>query len=83
MSKCVNQNCANDPSLSSDKVWWGCDGDLVCNQHCYYEARKQMDHFCSVILTDDAKFEKWMGISLTGDRLSDKSGPNHEPITSG
>lgn len=43
MSKCVNENCKNDPLKSPDRVLWGCDADFACNQYCYNEARKQMD----------------------------------------
>jgi len=38
---------------------WGCDGDWACNQKCYDEARKQMDHLCSVTLQSDQLFEEW------------------------
>jgi hypothetical protein len=60
MYHCVNENCKKDLDLDSpDKVLWGCDGDWACSQKCYGEARKQMDHFCSVTLRDDQLFEDW------------------------
>ncbi len=57
--KCVNENCQKDPIDSPIRVLWGCDGDAACSQECYAAARKQMDHFCSVILKDDQKLEEW------------------------
>jgi hypothetical protein len=43
MSRCVNENCNNDPFDKPGFIPWGCDFDAACNQHCYDEARKQMD----------------------------------------
>lgn len=63
MARCVNENCNNNPTNSPNAVPWGCDFDLACNQHCYDEARKQMDHFCGNILTNDKKFASWLGVS--------------------
>ena len=62
MGRCVNENCSKDPMKSMDKVLWGCDGDWACNQHCYDEARKQMDYFCGTVLTNDRKFANWLGV---------------------
>ena len=56
MGRCINENCKNDPVDSLDRVNWGCDFDLACNQHCHDEARKQMDYFCGTALTDDSRF---------------------------
>jgi len=64
MVRCVNENCKNDPLDSPDRVRWGCDGDVACNQHCYDEARKQMDYFCGTILTDDNRFAAWIGVPV-------------------
>lgn len=62
MIRCVNENCDKNPMDSPNKVLWGCDGDFCCDQHCYNEARKQMDHFCSTVLTNDSSFASWMGV---------------------
>jgi hypothetical protein len=43
MAKCVNRNCHNDPFDSPNMMSWGSDFDSVCNQHCFDQARKQMD----------------------------------------
>ena len=65
MSRCVNEKCDKDPYDSPGKtVFWGVDGDACCNQECYDEARKQMDHFCSVTLADDSKFAAWIGVPV-------------------
>lgn len=67
MINCANENCNKNPFDSPNMVPWGCDGDACCNEHCYQEARKQMDHFCSHILTDDKRFSSWLvvpGIEL-------------------
>lgn len=60
--KCVNENCDKDPMDSPDWVPWGLDFDACCNQHCYDEARKQMDYFCRSVLTSDTRFAAWLGI---------------------
>jgi hypothetical protein len=62
MARCVNENCSNDPMNSPNKVFWGCDGDMCCNQHCYDQACEQMDHFCSNVLTNDSSFASWLGV---------------------
>jgi len=62
MARCVNENCDKDPFDSPNTVFWGLDGDACCNQHCYDEARKQMDHFCSAVLPDDKALSSWLGV---------------------
>lgn len=64
MATCVNQNCNKDPMDSPDWVAWGCDFDMACNQKCYDEARKQMDHFCGTVLPDDGLFAQWLGVPV-------------------
>jgi len=63
--KCVNEKCGKDLSNRSNYVWWGCDGDACCDQHCYNEARRQMDHFCRVTLKDDRAFSDWLGVDIS------------------
>jgi len=62
MERCVNENCTNDPMTSPNPVMWGCDADWCCNQQCYDAARRQMDHFCSNVLTNDSAFASWLGV---------------------
>ena len=52
------------PEENHDWIPWGCDFDVVCNQKCYDAYRAEMDHFCSVTLKDDEKYERWLGIPL-------------------
>lgn len=62
MARCINENCKNDPMDSPNRVAWGCDFDMACNQQCYDEACKQRDHFFNNVITDDRKFASWLGV---------------------
>ena len=72
MIRCVNENCDKNPIESPDRVVWGCYGDFACNQECYDEARKQMDHFCSVTLADDRLFAEWLGVPVEYVKMMDR-----------
>jgi len=58
--KCCNDKCQNDPSDSAREIIVNCDGDSVCNNKCEVEYEKQKDHFFSVVINDDKKFNAWM-----------------------
>jgi hypothetical protein len=60
MARCVNENCNKDPSRSPNAQLYSTDGDFACSPECLTEARRQMDHFCSVTLKDDDKFKRWL-----------------------
>lgn len=64
MTKCVNENCKNDPLESNNPILWGCDGDFACCIECCEKTRKHMDYFCGTILTNDNYFANWLGVPV-------------------
>ena len=43
--------------LPHDYIWWGLDGDGVCNKKCEDGMKRQMDAVCRMT---DKQFENWM-----------------------
>ena len=59
MSKCVNENCKNDPMSSINQILATGDGDFACCPECLKEFHKQRDKFFNNI-HDNEWYYDWM-----------------------
>jgi hypothetical protein len=61
MSRCVNEDCKNDPLNSMNAVIVSIDGDMACCPECKRKYESQKRHFLDHVIQDDKKFKEWFG----------------------
>ena len=57
--KCVNEKCKRDADRPGAVVV-SIDGDFACSPDCKQAWTKQMDHFLTVTINDNEKFNAWL-----------------------